>query len=210
MAKKPMIWISDATKSVSSQKGFDQDVWVDNKSQAVDAMKRNEMGEPLPVELFPKEMYAENKDKREKNQRDLICASRFWTVSADCAEDLRQFNLGQGNFYSVEVFQHDRRKLVEGEYFYLNFGAQKTAVLTDQSSRIKKSYENYDIWQLPLAMQDNDIAIRSAAMSGSELWIDPQMRDTFFLSDAVVQALRVAKVSRPFKLSKCAVVRTSN
>ncbi|WP_171181452.1 imm11 family protein [Ruegeria sp. HKCCD8929] len=206
MTKKPMIWISDAMKSASSLRGFHPDLWFTDESRTVDAMKRNAMGEPLPAERFPKEMYAEYKDKREKKQPDLFSAGGFWTVSAACAEVLCRFDLGQGSLYPVRLFQHDRSTPVEGEYYCVNFGAQKTAVLTDQSSRIKKPYENYDIWQPPLAMQDNDISVRSSSLSGPDLWIDPQMRDAFFLSDALAQALRAAKVSRPFKLRKCVVV----
>ena len=85
-------------------------------------------------------------------------------------------------------------------------GAQKTAVLTDQSARIDKPYANHDIWEPPLAMQDKDIAVSSSALDGPDLWMVPQMRDAFFVSHALAQALRVAKVSRPFKLRKCVVV----
>ena len=55
-------------------------------------------------------------------------------------------------------------------------------------------------------MQDKDIAVSSSALDGPDLWMDPQMRDAFFVSHALAQALRVAKVSRPFKLRKCVVV----
>ncbi len=55
-------------------------------------------------------------------------------------------------------------------------------------------------------MQDNDIAVREEALEGPDLWIDTQMRSAFFVSDALAQALRAARVSRPFKLRKCIVV----
>lgn len=62
-----MIWISDAMVSTSCIKGFDQDNYLKDNDLAVDAMKRNNVGEPLPENRFPKDMYAEYKDKKEKN-----------------------------------------------------------------------------------------------------------------------------------------------
>ncbi|WP_377193726.1 hypothetical protein [Ruegeria meonggei] len=67
-AKQPMIWISDAMVSTSSIKGFDQDNYLKDNELSVDAMKRNNVGEPLPENRFPKEMYAEYKDKKEKTR----------------------------------------------------------------------------------------------------------------------------------------------
>ncbi|WP_170561007.1 hypothetical protein [Ruegeria atlantica] len=205
-AKQPMIWISGAMVSVSSIKGFDQDNYLENNELAVDAMKRNNVGEPLAADRFPTEMYAEYKDKKEKKQPDLFNAGGTCSVSTACAAVLRQFDLGEGNLYPVRLFQHDRTTPVEGEYFCLNFGAQKTAVLTEQSPRITKPYPNYAIWQPPGAMQDKDIAVSASALDGPDIWIDTQMRHAFFVSDPLAQALRVAKVSRPFKLRKCIVL----
>lgn len=190
----------------ASIKGFDQDNYLENNELAVDAMKRNNVGEALPANRFPKEMYAEYKDKKEKKQPDLFNAGGTWTVSSACAAVLRQFDLGEGNLYPVKLFQHDRTTPVEGEYFCLNFGAQKTAVLTEQSPRIDKPYENYDSWQPPGAMQDKDIAVSASALHSPDIWMDPQMRRAFFVSDPLAQALRAAKVSRPFKLRKCIVL----
>ncbi|WP_170416668.1 hypothetical protein [Ruegeria atlantica] len=205
-AKQPMIWVSDAMVSVSSIKGFEADIVLRDMERAVEAMKRNRLGEPQSEDCFPKEMYAKYNDKKEKKQPDFFMAGGLWTVSSACAAVLHQFDLGEGNLYPVKLFQHDRTTPVEGEYFCLNFGAQKTAVLTDQSPRITKPYPNYAIWQPPGAMQDKDIAVSASALVGPDIWIDTQMRHAFFVSDPLAQALRAAKISRSFKLRKCIVL----
>ncbi|WP_170547152.1 imm11 family protein [Ruegeria arenilitoris] len=206
MTKNPMVWISYAMMSVSNIKGFEADVVLSDRKRTIEAMTRNRLGEVQPDEFFPKEVYAKYKDKKEGKQPDLFMAGGFWTVSSDCASVLRQFDLGEGKLYPVKLLQHDRTTPVEGEYFCLNFGSQKTAVLTDQSPRIHKPYENYDIWEPPAAMKDKDIAISASALDGPDIWMDTQMRDAFFVSDALCQALRAAKVSRPFALRKCIVI----
>lgn len=151
-------------------------------------------------------MYKKYKDKQKKIQPALFMAGGFWTVSSDCAAVLRQFELGEGKLYPVKLLQHDRNTPVEGEYFCLNFGAQKTTVLTDQSPRIHKPYENYDIWEPPAAMKDKDIAISASALDGPDIWMDTQMRDAFFVSNPLALLLRAANVSRAFSLRKCIVV----
>ncbi len=190
----------------ASIKGFDQDNYLENNELAVDAMKRNNAGEALPANRFPKEMYAEYKDKKEKKQPDLFNAGGTWTVSSACAAVLRQFDLGDGNLYPVKLFQHDRATPVEGEYYCLNFGNQKAAVLTDQSPNIDRPYENQEVYQPPLVMKDKDIAVSAIALDGPDIWIDTKMRRAFFVSDPLAQALRAAKVSRPFKLRECIVL----
>ncbi len=204
--KKPIVWLSFAMASASSIRGFGADVLEKDFERAVQAMERNRLGERQPADCFSKEMYAKYKDKKEKKQPDLFMAAGIWTVSAACAEVLRKFDLGDGDLYPVKIFQHDRKTPVEGEYFCLNFGAQKTAVLMDQCKRIRKPYEDYDIWEPPMAAQDNDVTVAVSALEGPDLWIDTQMRRAFFVSDALAQALREAKVSRPFKLRKCVVI----
>ncbi|MEM7320163.1 MAG: DUF1629 domain-containing protein [Pseudomonadota bacterium] len=206
MANKPMIWISYSVKDPSCLKGFNSDLWPEDRKRTVDAVIRNNEGEPLGQEYFPKQMYAKYRDKYVKKPPDLYCAGSYWCVSTACAEVLRRFDLGQGSLYPVRLFQHNRTKPVEGDYLCLNFGNQKTAVLTDQSRRIRKPYKNHNIWQPPLALHDNDIAVSADALSGPDIWIDTQVRDAFFLSDALVQALRKAKVSRRFMLRKCTVL----
>jgi len=54
--------------------------------------------------------------------------------------------------------------------------------------------------------EDGQIAVSTAALSGPDLWIDTQFCNAFFLSDRLAQALRAAKVSRPFGLLRCRII----
>jgi hypothetical protein len=137
---------------------------------------------------------------------DLANAGGFWTVSAAVADVLRRVELGRTSLYPTKAFRYDRRTRLEGEYFCLNFGERKTAFLPEQSPRAEKPYPNEDIWKLPLAPNDSDIAVGQAALSGADLWVDPQVRNAFFLSDRLVQALKAAGLARRFGLFRCRVV----
>ena len=120
---------------------------------------------------------------------------------------LRQFDLGEGALYPTKLFQNDRTTPVEGEYFCLNFGNQKQAFVPEYSPTANKPYPTQDIWQLALNPKDDDIAVTKTAMVGPDLWVDPDLRNAFFLSDPLVQALKAAKLTRRFGLRKCRVIR---
>jgi len=65
------------------------------------------------------------------------------------------------------------------------------------------------MWKLPFVPKDYDMAVTKAALVGPDLWIDPLVRKALFLSDPLAQALKAAKLTRPFGLRKCRVIRES-
>jgi hypothetical protein len=107
------------------------------------------------------------------------------------------------------VFRYDRKTRLEGEYFCLNFGERKSALVPEQSPRAKKNpYEKIDcgVRTLPLVPRDGDMAVVRETLAGPDLWIDPLVRDAFILSDHLVQALKAAKLARRFGLFRFRVV----
>ena len=117
--------------------------------------------------------------------------------------------LGKGALYPVELFQHDRKTPVEEEYFCINFGNQKQAVVPEYSPKLRKPYPAVDLWKLPFVLENGDVAVTKAALEGSNLWIDPQIWGGLFLSDPLVKALKEAKLTRQFKLRKCRMIRVN-
>ena len=128
-----------------------------------------------------------------------------------CADVLRQFDLGQTALYPVDIFQYDRTTRVDGDYFHLAFGEVKNVFEPDQtpdvevaSARLNPKPNGY--WMLKFALSDGDTAVNKSALEGADLWIDPSLLKTFFMSDVLVQALKAAKLTRRFGLRKCRVV----
>ncbi|NSX55455.1 imm11 family protein [Parasulfitobacter algicola] len=201
---KDTVWVSRAMMDSTLMKGFDHDNYFVDKENALDAMRRNEKGEPLPADRFPKEMYGEYRDEKVKKQPDIFNAGGFWTVSAECADVLRQFDLGQTSLYPVKILQHDRTTPVEGTYFCLNFGETKDAFVSEESPRARE--RGYNAWGLPYGVKDGEMAIKPDALKGVDLWMDQRVKDAFFLSDPLVKALKAAKLTRRFGLRKCRIL----
>lgn len=203
-----VVWVSDAPMNPALMKGFIMDVLLADKDNAIDAMRRNQAGEALPPERFPKEFYVKDPGKKIHKLPDLANAGGFWTVSAAVAEVLRSVNLGRSSLYPTKVLRYDRKTPLEGEYFCLNFGERKSAFLPEQSARAQGNpYDKVQVaWTLPLVPRDGDLTVDQTALAGPDLWVDPRVRTAFFLSDRLAQALKAAKLARNFGLFRCRVV----
>ena len=86
------VWVSRAPMDTTRIKGFTSDLLIADRKRTIDAMRRNEAGEALPPERFPKEIFTDLGEKIAAP--DLAHAGGFWTVSAAVADVLRSVDLG--------------------------------------------------------------------------------------------------------------------
>jgi hypothetical protein len=170
---------------------------------------RNDAGDSLDESCFPKEIFGAPQAK-ESDYRlpDIFFAGSFWVVSKAAADVLRQFNLGSGGLYPVRALKSDRQTPVGGEWFCINFGNRKAALAVPASASMRERYiRNGEKGWFPKAViKDGDIAVSRTACVGPDIWIDPQVGDAFFVSDALATALKKAKADKGFFLHKCRVL----
>jgi hypothetical protein len=206
------VWISIAMGSATNLRplrhSFSE---TDQRKDAIAWGEQNVAGEPLKAECFPAEIYGAP-DARESNYRlpNIFFAGSFWAVSKAAADVLRQFDLGAGGLYPVKVLKKDRQTPVGGEWFCINFGNRKEAVAVPESSTsLNEQYirpGGVKGWVPRQSIKDGDIAVSKAACSRPDIWIDTQIGDAFFLSDALGMALKRAKADKGFFLHKCRVL----
>jgi hypothetical protein len=208
---KETVWGSRAMSDTTLIKSITCDELETDPATVLEAMENVTKAHPMPAARFPKRLYGKYRDKHIKKLPDICMASGFWVVSAACADVLRQFDLGLTSLYPVDIFQYDRTTRVEGDYFHLAFGEVKNVFEPDQTPdvRVASALRNpkpNGYWRLKFTLSDGDTAVKKSALEGVDLWIDPSLLDIFFMSDALVQALKVAKLTRRFGLRKCRVV----
>ncbi len=205
------IWISTALGSSVNIKPFITSFSEsDQEHDAIDWGKQNKAGIPLPAQCFPAEIYGD-RSAQESNYRrlpDLFFAATVWVVSKAAANVLRQFDLGAGSLYTVKLLKKDRQTLVDSELFCINFGNRKEALLPSESVPMYDTYVygGKKALQPRGATKDNDIAVRQVVNTGPDIWIDPLLAFSFFVSDDLGKALQKAKAAKGFFLSKCRVV----
>lgn len=205
------VWISIAPGHGSSLRPMANSFMVNDEllKHASACRARNDAGEPLDKSCFPDEIFGAP-HARESNYKlpDLFFAGSVWAVSKAAAEVLRQFDLGGGGLYPVKVFKKDRQTPVGDGWFCINFGNRKKALLASESTSMRERYirPKEKGWFPKGVINDGDIAVSSGALSGPDIWIDPQVGHAFFLSDALGTALKKAKADKGFFLHKCRAV----
>jgi len=162
-------------------------------------------GEPLGPDSFPKQMWNQ-KPKPIKQLPQIFMGAGYWVLGGKAAEVFRQFDLGGGGLYPVEILQKDRSTRVDGDYFCLCFGNRKKALASADSQSLRPIGTGSQYWKLPAVPADDAVALSAAAVSGPDVWIDPALWLAFFVSDGLAQALKAAKVDGPFSFTRCKVV----
>lgn len=172
--------------------------------------KHNMAGASLGAECFPEEIFgAPNAKDKDYALPDIFFAGSYWAVSARAADVLRQFDLGSGALYSVQVTKKDRQTEVPGPWFCINFGNVKRAFLPSESKNAEDEYwirPGVKGWIARAAMKDGDFAVSKEARKGPDIWIDYDVGDAIFLSRALGDALKKAKADKGFFMKKCRVV----
>lgn len=176
---------------------------------AMESMMRYVRGEPQPSEAFPEALHVFDRKQFEKIG-DLFTAGSFYAVKGKLAEVLSKFDLGQGGLIPFLIYQDDKVTPVTGEFFIWSLGAQKNAFLPEQSLKIRSSGIGQSAmsgqWTVDPNVEDGDIALSAASAGPPDVWCDPRLLWSLFFSDALVTALREAKVNTDFHLHRCRLV----
>jgi hypothetical protein len=205
--RNPLAWISTAPAHASNLRSLRHSFSDDEATllMARNCRKRNEAGESLGADCFPAQIFgaphAKDKDYR---LPDIAFAGSYWFVSKRAAEVIRQFDLGNGGLYPVEVLKKDRQTLVDGEWLCINFGNAKRTFLPQQSSNVDPRSAGQ--WLPSSMMTDGNMALSTDALAGPDLWIEPVVRDGIFFSEGLGKALKKEKVDKGFFLKRCRVL----
>ena len=212
------IWLSTSLARIEPDISVRADIAESNVDLTIKAITMNRKGQPISQDMCPKRIWARAKFDQQDGEKypsrttvpDLFTAQGYVIVSARVADIMRQFNLGEGALYPVTegVFQDDNETQIDGEYFTWNFGNTKTTFLEQYSPRVEamsspseRDWCLIDTWQA-----DDDIAVSSAALSGPDVWVDPILFKSIFLSGPLGDALVGASLKEPLYLVRCRVI----
>lgn len=187
-----MVYISRAMKHPSNQRPFRNDVAERDHDRLVEIGRANGRGERIAPEDFPKVIFGAP-HARESNYHvpDLFYVYGFWLVSEAAANVMRQFDLGQAQLIPVPVLKKDRQTPIGGQWFCINFGNARRLVVPEQSKRIEMGPQNR--YNLRVTTTDNEVAVSADALQPPHVWVDPQLWDNLFVSEALAKAVRKAK-----------------
>jgi len=201
------VWVSNAQTRSEMMYAIDNDVIARDEDLAIQASRALKQGEPVAPENCPTKIWAaQDVDFDEVGDRppsDLFFARTHWIVSARAAEILRQFDLGEGGVYPISqgFYHRDLTTKVPGEFFTWVFGNRKSAFLAAESRDRPSRFQKVEA-----RTQDDDVAVSRAALSGPDVWVDPLLFKSIFLSGPLGDALGAAGLRESMALLRCRVI----
>lgn len=196
------IWLSNSLMDVGNWRALTSDLAERDREFAIECGKRNDAGEPLGPECFPTAIWPTDEAKpKDTSAADFFLAGTHWIVSARFAELLRQFEMGGAHLYPIRFLQKDRETPVKGEYFCLNFGNVKEALLPGESTslRPRPAPPGREYWGLKPTFADNETAFSPAALQPGAIWIDPKLRNAVCLAGELGDAMCEKGIVQGFK-----------
>lgn len=172
------------------------------------AYTRHLQGFALRRDEFP-EAEAVWDERRFKKAKDIFMVGPFYAVKGKLADVLSRFDLGEGGLIPFTIYKADLETPYPGEFFLLNFGAQKNTVLPEQSKNVVKFSVHHETgfqkWEVNSWSEEGDVVVSPAVLEGPDLWFDPAIYNKIFMSNALVQAIIEIGMKDIFKLKQCRV-----
>ena len=178
-------------------------------------------GDFKKIDLLPDSMWsvlldpviAKGKVMNVPNPEDSIFAVRdgYILVTKPCAEILQRFRLSNTQMIPLQLFNPKTRELVNEEtYYLLNIYAWRTYFDGKNNEIfINKNYKDYgyNIYTPPYNIKNGDCVLCSTALQCDvDLWHDPSVRGSIFLSQALREALHEAKMLKTWFLHSCKMI----
>jgi len=209
----PCVWLSISHVKSELLFGFTCDLFEEDLPKAAslnEAFLRGAAveGDSLPSAMWIAPRFASNNRRKLPH---LFSAGGFLTVSEAFAEVLRDFDLGQTRLYPVDLFRSDRKDPFPGRYYFLNITEVHRYFSPELSARFRSVPNPATTYIATVGndVQDDDVTVIPAALSGPDLWIDDTLRSHFFCSDRLAHALRAANVASNLPLFRCRVLTPS-
>jgi len=201
------VWISSVLTDPDLVLMMETDIVAEDAPKAIEALNLLNAGKSIPAQMCPRMIWPGETSKVSDRLPDLFLANAYPIVSERGAAVLRQFDLGGGSLHAVEtVLQKDRQTPISGTFYCWVFGNTKVAFSAEQSSGTRPfAGPNSGRWKMPFVHQDDQLAVSHAASGGADVWADPTLFKSVFLSRRLGEALTNAGLAKAFRLFRCRV-----
>ncbi len=183
------------------------------RSRAAECHRLTEYeGKPTPEDCIVREAYGDDEVGFVEKLPHTFSLNGHITISRKVLDLFANFNLGDAEIFPVKIFQKDRKTPVKGEFFVINPYRNRKMILLPEQSRPKVLDGPHDgiygdFWSFHKLPADGDIAVSADALdAGADIWVDPRLLNTLFLSAALGDALRREGLARGWRPRKARVM----
>lgn len=208
LAMTDTVWISDVLADPDLVLMMETDIVAIDTSRAIEAINLLKAGKSVPEDMCPKEIWAGETASLSDRLPDLFLANAYPIVSERAADVLRRFELGGGALYPVDrVFQRDRQTTIPGTFFCWIFGNTKATFAAKQSPEARPfAGPSSGRWKMPFVHKDDQLAVSQMALGGPDVWVDPSLFKSVFVSGTVGEALDQTGLRSAFRLFRCRTI----
>lgn len=131
----------------------------------------------------------------------ILCG--FLCVSDEIAKCFEGFDLGSGYLHRIPFLNQNGKTI--GNYSIVVFGNRREAFLPEQSPNTSKSPYSKTQWSTPFVTKDDDITVKAESVSPPDMWVDPRLLQTFFVSGRLAATLTESGHAGSLQLSRCRI-----
>ena len=135
-------------------------------------------------------------------------------MTEPCAEILQRFRLGDTQMSAMSFYDYGLQELVDDKtYYFLNIAEWRKYLIHSECSEYIQPVDwarpGYDeLYNMTIMGEDNvDYVVSEDALHADmDIWHDPYLNHSIFMSAALKQVLDKAKMSKPWKLVSCKLI----
>ena len=203
-------WVSAIFKNTTNSRSFTHypaspDGKVIVSRESAELQKRMERGEPLEIGSIPRERFHRNRWKFEETLPPVIVTG-YIALNRDVAAIFAQFDLGGGRLHPIDLIEHDRTTLISDDYAILTPGNAFEAFDLERSTGVKRLQfmgRLHYVVEVPDAKDRPLYVLQQGFSCTPDVWVDPRVMSSLFLSERLVDALKAAKFDKLFSLTRC-------
>ncbi|SSY70630.1 hypothetical protein [Alysiella crassa] len=143
-----------------------------------------------------------------KDDEYIFFANGKKVLNQKCGEIFKQFNLGQNDLTPVHIYDIHTGKLWKEETFYVLKVSEQRRYMLNPQSHSKFKFIRYpsglEIYSARYGIRDNYVELSASAQECNvDLWHDPLLLHSYFMSEPLQAALSEADMANKFGFALC-------
>lgn len=189
--------------------------WLDLQKISLEISKPYLAAKKIHPNLVPTTLYCNSISLEFKFPYFCRTPDGFLLVNQACKNILEKFKLGETEIHQVSFFDLDLNTSINHEnYYFLNIAESRNYLIPEKSSEslketnvLNNGYKNYRLYHSNY--KNGGIAINNNALNCNlDLWHDPALIGSIFVSDELKKALDDAGIGRDWLFYKCLIPKS--
>ena len=160
--------------------------------------------------ILPSSLWVEKTDCPEDGEY-LFSAYGTKVLNQKCGEIFKKFNLGKSDLIPIHIYDVETGELWKEETFYILKVSEQRRYMLNPQSHSKLKFIRYpsgkEIYSPTYGIRDNEVELSVSAQDCDvDLWHDPLLLNSYFMSEPLQAALLEADMANKFGFALCKLI----